>query len=66
MKKIIFLLIFVILILGCTEKNEKSITCQDYCKEQPHIMCVGHWEISGEYPNCNCNFVCETQENEKI
>jgi hypothetical protein len=33
--------------------------CQSYCLMQPHIECVGHWEIFGTYPDCNCKFVCE-------
>ncbi len=36
-----------------------SLTCQDYCQKQPHIMCVGHWNISGEYPDCNCQYLCD-------
>lgn len=35
-----------------------GIGCEDYCKSQPHVMCVGYWNISGQYPNCNCQFVC--------
>lgn len=37
-------------------------TCEAWCKTQPHVMCVGHWEISGTYPECNCKFVCEEGE----
>lgn len=28
----------------------------------PHIACVGHWEVGGEYPDCQCEFVCDTGE----
>lgn len=34
-------------------------SCLTYCKKQPHIMCTGHWNITGEYPDCNCEWVCE-------
>ena len=33
-------------------------SCLTYCVKQPHVMCVGHWEISGEYPDCNCEYIC--------
>ena len=36
--------------------------CQQYCEKQPHIMCVGSWNISGVYPDCKCGFVCSTTE----
>jgi len=72
MKKIFLLLILAIFIMGCAEKIEKQteekITCEEYCSKQPHIMCLGNWEISGTYPDCNCKFVCEgskTQIQEK-
>lgn len=38
--------------------SKMSKTCEEYCKEQPHILCVGEWNITGEYPNCNCQYVC--------
>jgi len=45
-------------------------TCDQYCHDPlliRHRACEkissetagGHWEISGEYPNCECNWVCE-------
>ena len=34
--------------------------CRSYCMAQPHIQCAGQWKISGTYPDCNCEFVCET------
>lgn len=34
-------------------------SCITYCQKQPHIMCTGHWNITGEYPDCNCEWVCE-------
>jgi len=36
-------------------------TCGEHCLSQPHIECVGEWNISGTYPLCNCAFVCEVQ-----
>jgi len=36
-------------------------SCLTYCPKQQHIMCVGHWNISGEYPNCTCSWICETE-----
>lgn len=72
MKKEVIVLFLLIFIIGCakeietpTKTPEEKITCEEYCKQQPHVMCVGHWEISGEYPNCNCKFVCETEEIEE-
>lgn len=40
----------------------ENITCENYCENQPHIQCVGKWNISGEYPNCSCNFTCNVEE----
>ncbi len=40
----------------------EEIICENYCKEQPHIECVGEWNISGEYPNCSCKFTCNVEE----
>jgi len=37
---------------GCT------LTCEQYCVTQPHIQCVGIWNITGTYPQCSCNFSC--------
>lgn len=39
-----------------------SMSCDEYCKSQPHIECVGQWNISGTYPDCVCDFVCDTSE----
>jgi hypothetical protein len=39
-------------------------TCEAYCKEQPHIQCTGHWEITGNnLDDCNCAFICDAEEN---
>jgi putative hemolysin len=39
-------------------------SCIIYCLKQPHVACVGNWNITGEYPNCNCKFVCTTTDKE--
>jgi len=39
-----------------------TMTCAEYCLTQPHVQCVGTWSISGTYPDCICNYTCETQE----
>lgn len=71
MKKtiIIIMILTIILIAGCSQKEalpskdkdaKGSINnCESFCKTQPHIMCVGYWNISGIYPDCNCGFVCD-------
>lgn len=33
-------------------------SCKDYCEARPHIQCVGYWNISGSFPNCNCQYSC--------
>lgn len=69
------IMLFSVLILllsttGCVKKELPSgiktqhiLTCEGYCAQQPHIMCVGHPEISGSYPDCACRFVCDGEEN---
>ena len=37
-------------------------SCDDYCRKQPHIQCVGTWNNSGTYPDCKCGFVCSKGE----
>ncbi len=55
------LFIGLLLIAGCTSEapQEQEMTCEQFCPSQPHIQCVGAWEISGVYPDCSCNYVCE-------
>lgn len=36
-------------------------TCGEYCLARPHVECVGEWNISGAYPDCNCGFVCNAE-----
>ena len=46
--------------IKCEIKVEEN--CESYCMFQPHIMCVGHSDISGVYPSCNCGWVCGEEE----
>jgi len=39
-------------------------TCVTYCLKQPHIMCVGYWNITGEYPNCYCEVICASSDKD--
>ena len=36
-----------------------SNTCQGYCQNQSNTTCDGQWNISGEYPDCNCQRLCD-------
>jgi len=45
-----------------TETQPETSSCGEYCEQQPHVMCVGRWAISGEYPDCRCNFICEGED----
>ena len=47
--------------LECEIKKEGT-DCKSQCEAQSRIDCNGKWEISGDYPNCNCNWVCEKEE----
>lgn len=49
--------------------NTPNLTCQEYCPTQPHVQCVGIWNISGTYPNCTCSFNCNVdppEENKSV
>ncbi|MBN1169405.1 hypothetical protein JXA56_00090 [Candidatus Micrarchaeota archaeon] len=72
-----FLILFASLIIlaGCTTTEtpepqpvpqEPAMTCEEYCPTQPHIQCVGQWNISGTYPDCICEFICDVGEAEPI
>lgn len=55
------LLFSVVLLAGCTTQQEPVVTgptCEDYCTGLDHVDCVGSWSISGEYPDCSCEWVC--------
>ncbi|UCG94965.1 MAG: DUF333 domain-containing protein [archaeon] len=34
-------------------------SCLTYCAKQPHIQCEGHLEMSGQYPDCSCEWICD-------
>ncbi|MBU0532099.1 hypothetical protein KKB44_01255 [Candidatus Micrarchaeota archaeon] len=42
--------------------NTTNITCEEHCPTLSHIQCVGEWNISGIYPDCECEFTCNTEE----
>ena len=50
-------------IAPCTghEGGQNQCTVSD-CEGLNHIMCVGSWSISGTKPDCNCEWICGTQE----
>lgn len=65
--RIFILSALLLLAFGCTEQAppkepDPVMTCDEYCKQQPHAQCVGNWNISGEYPVCICQFVCNEVE----
>lgn len=49
---------------GAIEDNNDEITCEEYCAEQSQVQCAGEWNITGIYPECNCGFICDTEEPE--
>ncbi len=53
-------LLCIVLIVALNFLFSKSfgISCESYCQTQQHIECVGFWNISGQYPNCDCQYVC--------
>src|SRR4030042_4861088 len=54
-------LFLVVLLAGCTAQQQQTgPTCESYCSGLAHIQCVGSWHISGDYPNCVCEWVCVT------
>ncbi len=44
------------------EPPAETMTCEEYCPTQPHVECVGTWNISGTYPDCVCSYECEVEE----
>lgn len=72
----IFLLPLIFIFSGCVYQSSstpsvpvsnKDISCKEFCEQKPHIQCVGEWNISGEFPDCKCEFNCSISEadNEK-
>jgi len=45
--------------IGIGENRCVDTQCGAYCLQQVHIMCVGQWNISGVYPDCRCQWLCE-------
>ena len=39
-------------------------SCEGYCHNILVPSCSGNWEISGNYPDCKCDFVCTPPQNE--
>src|SRR4030095_2455408 len=49
---------------GACVPKPQQMTCEKYCPTQPHIECVGKWNISGTYPDCSCGFICNEVKNQ--
>jgi len=75
MKTILIVFGIFLLIAGCATTNPppvspppsttppvSNMTCEEYCPTQPHMQCVGQWNISGAYPDCMCGFECEIDQ----
>jgi hypothetical protein len=53
------LLCFILLATFLALLNRSyGVSCADYCPATPHAACVGYWNISGSYPNCDCRYTC--------
>ncbi len=39
----------------------EAVSCNEYCASQPYLFCNGHLEVSGTYPDCRCEMICEDQ-----
>ena len=63
-------IVLAVFLAGCTTNTPPGPTtptgpvvvtpqCSEYCPTLPHIQCVGRWNISGTYPSCSCDFVCD-------
>jgi len=51
----------------CESNIEEIMTCEEFCQNLTHEPCTGtgYWNPTGTYPNCNCEYVCE-EENQTI
>lgn len=38
------------------------MTCTDYCSNLSHPACVGEWNITGDYLDCECSWICEVED----
>ncbi|MDD5417687.1 MAG: hypothetical protein PHW96_02245 [Candidatus Nanoarchaeia archaeon] len=54
------------LIKETSKENNTLLECIEYCESQPHVQCVGSWNISGAYPDCICEYICDTEEPEPV
>jgi putative hemolysin len=43
---------------GWTFYRRECPSCNEFCKAMPHVECVGYWNITGQFPNCECQYVC--------
>lgn len=69
MNKLYILGLLGLLLFGCVDQPNPptggvSQTCEEYCKDQPHTQCVGEWQISGDYPDCECGWVCDQEDDQ--
>ncbi len=53
--------LLIMALAACVRPPLSETSCEEYCMNESHTACIGHWEISGEYPDCNCVFECESQ-----
>ncbi|MBN1923712.1 MAG: hypothetical protein JW791_03040 [Nanoarchaeota archaeon] len=63
MRKAVILLSLMVLLAGCTQNQQQTggdeMTCLDYCESQISSKCDDFaWQISGEYPDCVCDYTC--------
>ena len=52
----------------CVKKEERGESCTNYCNDYISSMipeCPGHMEISGGYPDCDCNWICDEGAGEE-
>lgn len=65
MNKAILLVFLLALIAlsGCTAPpGPIGEQCtQSFCEGKERIACEGKWAVSGTYPNCKCDYKCNTQ-----
>jgi hypothetical protein len=58
------LMILPAIVLAKTNKaGSPQPTCKEWCESQPHVTCEGKWKISGKYPDCKCEFKCDTKND---
>ncbi len=72
-RNLLMLSVLFLLVFGCLgeapeeqKSQEENVTCEEYCRGQPHVECEGDWNISGEYPVCICQFVCRSSPESEV